>query len=174
MVQHDGASHHVALREKNKIRALTKRDATLNNKSKPSIKYNHLKTVQINRQLDEFNYNRSKKKKKRKKSVLPAGLEPATFALLARRSNRLSYGSSCRLFINSPPTTKWIESLERLNELQTKTENSSCCSKSHISSTDHWYASVAVAFCLAFISKHFFSKPLERSTPSQRCPGRML
>ena len=26
-------------------------------------------------------------------SVLPAGLEPATFALLARRSNRLSYGS---------------------------------------------------------------------------------
>ena len=26
--------------------------------------------------------------------MLPAGLEPATFALLARRSNQLSYGSS--------------------------------------------------------------------------------
>ena len=37
---------------------------------------------------------KKKKKEKEKRSVLPAGLEPATFALLARRSNRLSYGSS--------------------------------------------------------------------------------
>ena len=30
-----------------------------------------------------------------KKMVLPAGIEPATAALLARRSNQLSYGSFC-------------------------------------------------------------------------------
>ena len=36
----------------------------------------------------------SPKKKKRSKKVLKLGIEPKTFALLARRSNQLSYSSS--------------------------------------------------------------------------------
>jgi hypothetical protein len=34
------------------------------------------------------------KKKKKKKILAPGGIEPTTFALLARRSNQLSYGAS--------------------------------------------------------------------------------
>ena len=33
--------------------------------------------------------------------VLPAGIEPATAALLARRSNQLSYGSFCHKVIST-------------------------------------------------------------------------
>ena len=36
-----------------------------------------------------------------KKMVLPAGIEPATAALLARRSNQLSYGSFCHKVIST-------------------------------------------------------------------------
>jgi hypothetical protein len=30
--------------------------------------------------------------------LAPGGIEPTTFALLARRSNQLSYGASCYVF----------------------------------------------------------------------------
>ena len=48
----------------------------------------------IKNNLENYgNWGNSKKKEKGKK-VLKLGIEPKTFALLARRSNQLSYSSS--------------------------------------------------------------------------------
>ena len=44
----------------------------------------------------------------------------------------------------------------------------------HMSSVLHLYACVCVAILLASIANRFLSKPFDRSTPSQRYPGRML
>ena len=47
-------------------------------------------------------------------------------------------------------------------------------SRHHMSSVLHLYACVCVAILLASIANRFLSKPFDRSTPSQRYPGRML
>ena len=43
-----------------------------------------------------------------------------------------------------------------------------------MSSVLHLYACVCVAILFASIENRFLSKPFDRSTPSQRYPGRML